>query len=291
MADDPAKPPLSAPMAQALAEDAAEARAKASQAPQAVADPEPQPEPEPAASAEPEPTGEPSAVEPETKPAKKPRTTEEVMASRIGAKTKEAAEAKVRAEKAEARAAAAEALLAAQGKTVEPDAAPATSPSGERLFTQAEVQAEARKVAAAQAFTDRANETYIAGKDKFGDWDSKMAALGQAGLYSDQLLEAAMESGAPIEVMHHLATELGEAERLTELSPVRMGAEIAKLATKLAGPKAARVSNAPAPVEPVNGSVTPAIDLARLADGDNMQLYADARAKMGDPYAKRRARP
>lgn len=290
MTTDAPKPPLSNPMAEALAEDAAEARAVAAQTPPAAPEPDPAPEPIAAPTDEPAATEEPAAPEPtENTPKPKPRrSTEEVMASRIGAKTKEALEAKTRADKAESENATLRKLLEAQGKTVED--APTPAPEGDRRYTQTEVQAEAKKVAAAQAFTDRANETYNAGKEKFGDWDAKMATLAQAGLYSDQLLEAAIESGAPVEVMRHLATELGEAERIAELSPLRMGAEITKLASKLTKPAGARVSGAPAPIDPVTGSVTPVVDLKKLADSDNMAAWVEQRKKSGDPWAQGRKR-
>jgi hypothetical protein len=280
MADDPAKPPLSDPMAQALAEDAAEAASRAAQAPAPVVAAEPMP----VAVAEAVPAGETvDPVDTADDPAKKKRTSDDVLKSRLGAKTKEVATERAARLKAESDLAA---MIAAQSK---PDGTPAAA-SPDRTYTKAEVDAEARKIAETNSFNQRANDTYNAGKDKFGDWEPMIQTLRDMGFMSTELLEAAMESGAASDVLHHLGANIDEAERIAALSPVKMGVELGKLAGKLGAPKVARVSGAPEPVVPVNGSVTPVTDFVKLADGDNMAAWVEARKKAGDPWAQGRKR-
>lgn len=277
MAND-TKPPLSDPMAEALAEDAADAARTAT--PIRVLDSE---TPAEAVSAEPavDATPAPTDPAPTDDAGKKRRTPVEVLQSRIGAKTKEAA-------RLQTELLAARALLAAQrngeGETTTPP------PAGERTYTRAEMEAEAHRVSEERAFNQRANDTYSAGKEKFGDWETNMQTLRDTGFMSSELVDAAIASGAAADVLNHLGGNVDEAERISALSPVRMGVELGKLATKLGAPKSARISSAPAPIETVSGNVTPAMDFAKLAEGDSMAAWVEARKKAGDPWAIGRRR-
>lgn len=281
---DATKPPLSDPMAEALAEDAAAAAAKATAAPQEA----------PIATAEPAveaPVGDTAAPDPAaTEDAPKPkRTAEQVMQGRISRLTAEKAEADRRAADAVRQNEAMKRLLDAQGKT--PDTPAATENTSERRYTQAELQVEADRIAQAQAFNARANETYEAGREKYGDWEGRMEGLRITGLMSETLIDAAMASDAPSAVLHHLGGDLAEAERIAALPPIRMGVELGKLAMKLSTPKpGARISGAPTPITPVTPVASPVVDLSRLADGDNMAAWVEARKKAGDPYATGRRR-
>ena len=297
MTDQVGKPPLSDPMAEALAEDAAAAAARtASTAPQIEPEPTPEPEPEP----EPvEAAGEGDAdadapPDPEPKP-KEPKSPVKALQGRVGYLTKQLHEREAAAAEMAAQMAAMRQLMEAQGLPAQPPADPSTAPvpvpnavnpNTGRMYTQAEVQAEAQRIAAASAFNQQANAVYEAGKEKFGDWQESVDSLNALGLMTAQLAEAAFETGSAPDVIYHLGQDTDEASRIASLPPLKMAVEVAKLAGRLSAPKSGPISRAPAPVKPVNGSVKATVDLAAIAKGDDMAAYVAARKAAGDRWAK-----
>ena len=101
-----------------------------------------------------------------------------------------------------------------------------------------------------------------------------------------QLAEAAFETGSAPEVLHHLGQDTEEASRIAALPPLKMAVEVAKLAGRLSAPKSTPISKAPAPVKPVNGSVKATVDLAAIAQKDDMAAYVAARKAAGDRWAR-----
>lgn len=266
----------------------------------------PEPAPEPIVEADPPPAA-PEAqgdeTPPETPPAaekKAKKSPVEVLTGRVGHLTKQLGAKDGEIEAARARADAAEALLAAQGRTAAPEggdavpAAPAASPQaqpGARAYTQAEFDAAVAARAEATAFNRAADAMYNAGAEKFPDWKESVELLNAAGLMNKDVLDAAMATDAGSEVIHHLGTDIEEAQRIAALPPIRMAAELTKLAGKLAAPKQTPISNASAPIRPVSGAVSPNVDLVNAAGGGNdMSAYAAVRAKQGARWAQPRGR-
>ena len=253
--------------------------------------PEPDPEPEP-----PEETPAPEAPPPEPTEAKVKKSPVAHLTGRIGnlaAKLNEETNAR---QAAEARLQAAEALLNARGTplpdgTPAPaDAPPQVNPATGRTYTQAEFQSAVQQAAARQAFDRQADAVYDVGAGQFTDWKENIDVLNASGIMSKELLDAAMALGdqkTSAAVIHKLGSDLEEAQRIAGMkaTPARMGVELAKIAAQVSQPVQQRVSSAPAPIPAIRGGVNPAIDLGRLAEGDDMQAYAAARAKQGDPYA------
>lgn len=264
-------------------------------------DPAPEPDPQPASESDPEPVA--AEAEPEIDPAppeegKKPKKTAvEVLTGRVGHLTKVVNAKDAELAEARRRADAAEALLAAgnrtppDGETAPP--APLEAPPGPangRTYTQAEFDAQVALKAAADAFNKQADAMYDAGSAKFPDWKESVELLNAAGLMSRDLLDAAMATDDGSAVIHHLGNDLDEASRLAGLTPIHMTVELAKLAAKLTAPAKVRTSGAPAPITPVGGAVSPSIDLAKVAadGGNDMSGYAAARAKQGARWAQPR---
>ena len=152
---------------------------------------------------------------------------------------------------------------------------------------------QARVIADLQSYNDKANALYETGKEKFGDWDDSVQNLNAAGIIAADsptarsLIEAALATGSAPEVIRHLGKDLTEAERIAAMSPVRMGVELAQLAQRLTKPKTTAISGAPAPIggATVRGAAEPTVDLAKLAQGDDMAAWVAARKKAGDPWA------
>lgn len=292
---------------QTLAEAIAENRATNPRLEQQAA-PMPEPTPEPTPEPQPEPTPEPVAAEPDqapepdgepkpdTPPVKAKRTAVEVLTGRVGQLTKNLSTTGAQLAAERARADAAEALLNARGNTPQPEGEaasapilnPATvNPATGRTYTEAEFNQAVAAKADADAFNRQADQMYENGSTKFNDWKEKVDLLNATGLMTKDLLDAAMATDAGADVIHHLGTDVDEAQRIAALPPIRMAAEMTKLATKLNAPAAVRVSGAPAPISRINGAVNPVIDLDRASAGDNdMSEYRAARAKQGARWAQ-----
>ena len=97
-----------------------------------------------------------------------------------------------------------------------------------------------------------------------------------------------MATGSPVDVIHHLGSDLEEAARISALPPVRMGVELAKIAQQTAQAPAKRpISGAPAPIEPVSGRPDPTVNFVKLAESNDMNAWVAERKKAGDPWAGR----
>lgn len=150
-------------------------------------------------------------------------------------------------------------LEAAAAAKAEPAAPPAPVPGAKPLkreFTEEEVNARARLMAAQElrreAFDNACNEVAQAGLAVNKDFVEKINGFQKFGGVTPTFLEAAVESGSGHQVLYHLAGNLDEAARLNALAPNKMVAEITKLAIKLG--TAAAVSKAPPPVDPIQPS-------------------------------------
>lgn len=210
---------------------------------------------------------------------------------RFGELTKQKHDAIKRAEEAEARAKALQALVdAGVGKTEEDEPQGREAPNGKTFLTDDELEARAAQIAEtrakAKAFNDRCNSAYEAGEKAFGDkWDGAIKNLRLAGLINEgdlSFLEAALETEAPERVLHALGTDPDEALRIANLSPMKRAIEMDRLATKLGKPVAPPERRAPPPVETVEGAGSPGFD----PENCSMEEFEKWRAAQ---EAKRRA--
>lgn len=228
---------------------------------------------------------EPEEVVPE--PVVKPRkTAEEVLKGRVGHLTKTLSAKDEALLKAEARASAAETLLAASASQASDP--PVLSANGNTQYTQAEFEAAVTARAEVKEFDRKADEMYNTGADKFQDWKEAIDTLVVSGFMNKDLVDSAMAIEDGPVVLHYLGTNLDEAERINALPPIRKAAEMAKLSNSLNATKITPVSSAPAPIKPVTGSPNPTVDLQRLSDDGDMAAYIAARAKQGSRWAQGR---
>ena len=286
------KPPLSNPMAEAMAENAQEAaRVAAEAAPAPTVAPEPVETPAPApveaAAGDPPPAPNDDATKP-------PKGNEKAFLARIARLADEKKSLNEQAAELRRQNAAMQELLASQGRGSE---VPTThAPQAPTTYTQADVDARAREIADWNNYNRQANDLVGIGREKFGTWDESIDNLNGAGILSEpmlqrQIVEAALATGAAPDVINHLGQNLDEALRISQLPPARMGVELATLAGKLVK-KAPAISSAPAPIgnATVHGSTQAPVDFAKLAAGDDMAAYVEARKKAGDPWANARSR-
>jgi hypothetical protein len=74
---------------------------------------------------------------------------------------------------------------------------------------------------------------------------------------TDSMAEALMAVEKGPEVLYHLGQNPGEADRISRLPPQMQALEIGRLEAKVSLPKAKTVSQAPPPIEPINGGGEP----------------------------------
>ena len=250
--------------------------------------PAPEPAPEPTAEAPAEELSteaDPAPADPEV-PVKPRKTAEEVLKGRVGHLTKTLSAKDEMLAAAQARADAAEALLAAGQTPADPTATKPTTASG--TYTRADFEAAVTARAEVESFNRKADEMYNEGAGKFQDWKDAVDTLVVSGFMNKDLVDSAMAIEDGPTVLHYLGTNLDEAERINALPPIRKVAEMAKISSTLGAVRSTPVSSAPAPITPVRGSPNPTVDLQRIADDNDMSAYAAARAKQGSRWANGR---
>lgn len=235
-----------------------------------------------------EPQDAPEAPQPEERAQKSPVSQ---LKGRIGhlTKTLHAKDAELEAERAEkakldAQIKAYQAMIEANGAE-HPAGSPQERRDAPQNFDEA-VNARAAEIAAKKAFDDACNAVYNTGHQKHGqDFVEAIDNLNAAGLTQQSLVEAALATDAAPEVLFHLGQDLDEAARIAQLPPIRMAAELTKLASRLTAPAPKPpVSQAPAPITPIGGSASPSLDIydAELSDEE----YYARRMKQGAPFVR-----
>lgn len=160
----------------------------------------------------------------------------------------DAKSASERAEAAEARATALEALLAAQGTE-----APAKEPAGG--LTEADVDRRAAEKLATKAFNDKCDTVWATGAKEFGDaFADNVGMLRALGVMQVPFVEAVLETAAPERVLNALGADPDEAVRIASLPPIRQAIELDRMATRLATPAKPQISKVPAPINTLDGS-------------------------------------
>lgn len=221
--------------------------------------------------------------EPKVEP--KPAPAGDGAAGRISQLTAEKWSEKRAREAAEARAKLAEDTLAELAR-LDPEVAkrigaPEAPPVADgrppaRTYTQAEVQAEARRLAAEGDFNRRVNDAVLSGRAAHTDFDAAIGAMKElTPVIPGDLVAAALETGAPGDVLYALGKDRVEYDRILSMSPIAQAIAISQLAGKLKAEKdlatqvekakrqgegndldavgaagAPRVSRAPEPIKP-----------------------------------------
>lgn len=191
---------------------------------------------------------------------------------------------------------AAEAALAAKQQTGTPPDPADDAAISARIDALAQTKAEV--LTAQRAFDARCLEVVEQGKKTFADFDNSVKELIQIADMSNakeaaqytSFIDAIIETGEGARLIHDLASDPAEAERIFKLSPVKQGMALAKLASVETEP----VSNAPKPIVPIGnraGTRIP-IDPRDVARADtlstaewisrrNQQVAEDSKTKRG----------
>lgn len=279
-----------------------------------AAEPAAAPAAEPAAGAEGDPAGGDggaAAAEPaagaagaEGEPAQPPKTTRrpwyEKRIDNLTASQRTAEEAataaRADADAARRQVAAYEALYGKQGGAAAPaaGAAPApaaAAPADGRVYTAAEVQTEAARIASIQNLNQRLDAMFDEGVATHGDEFKQRVTQAQAAFGQElgqrmDLFSALADLPNAAAVYNELVGDLDHFAEVMTMDPVRLGMELARISTKAgAKPKGPKVSGAPAPIEPLGGGPTAdASDLTKVP----MEDYAKTRAAQREARFKER---
>jgi hypothetical protein len=177
----------------------------------------------------------------------------------------------LRADEAERRAAAAEALLAAGTQDpAKPAPVPAPRPA-------TDVETRAAELVAQRAFNTRLSEIDAAGKKEMGAdaWETAKATLTGLGAAGNQaFLQALAETENPAKIFAAMADDTDALMDLLTKPPAAMAAKLGRMDAELSKPAAKPLSGAPRPAAKVEGAgVLPAHDLYNYPPGMSMQEY------------------
>lgn len=143
-----------------------------------------------------------------------------------------------------------------------PQNAPATPPantpptSATQGMSDAELNALADRMAEekarVKAFNRACDDVAERGKDEFDDFDKKLRTFQMLGGLPTPLLETITEMPNAHKVLYHLGSDPDLAERVVKMSPVRQAMELARIEGGISKPAPRPVSQAPAPVQPID---------------------------------------
>lgn len=210
-----------------------------------------------------------------------PEDTQEAAAEAPEAPQAEAAEAAPEAEEptedeAAARAARLARDLREQKRRARQLEAENQALRGERNETrdeqiEREVQQRAAAMAQQNAINKACNDIYNQGVKEYGrtEFDTSVQAINEA--FGAQLMPMVLETLTDLpdaqKLLHYLGENPDKLDDLANLPPHRLGAALAKEATKLAQPKPKQISKAPQPIKPIptRSAAEPETDLEKMS--------------------------
>lgn len=134
---------------------------------------------------------------------------------------------------------------------------------------------------AENAFNASCNTAYQAGKGAYEDFDTAVANLNAVGFMDRSMLEMVLETDEPQRVLYELGSDPDKAAALIAMTPAKRAVELAKMAVAApTGKKPAEVSNAPAPIRPVEGSARTSGDLRD--DDDDATWFAKRQRQINE---------
>ena len=152
----------------------------------------------------------------------------------------------------------------------------------------------AEEIAELKQITDKSNDVAKQGNKRFTDFNSALGVvLEEAGplIHSEgrnqgrptALGEAILDADDPAALLHFLGSNPALAEELDGLSATQLGRRIERFEAQMKAKPGKPVSNAPAPIKPLQGGTSAVnVDL----DKADMAAYRAARAKQGARWAR-----
>jgi len=208
--------------------------------------------PAPAAPADPAPPPELVADEPAAPPEPK---KEPWWEARLRQKTAQQKAAEARAAELERELAAYRSAQADKPAGDVPEPAPKVAPKAD------DIRAEARRLLDEERRIEDTNRWVKAGNDEFKDFNEKSATLASLGATEKpEFVQALVAIKDGHKLVPKLADDPDEAMRILALPPLKMAAELGRMAAALDAAPKKPISNAPRPVAPIGGSARAAAD-------------------------------
>ena len=113
-------------------------------------------------------------------------------------------------------------------------------------------QARAKAQQAQQTFNEKAQNTAKQGREKYQDWEDVVYNI-PAPIFPDHVAQAVIEMTDGASVAYYLGKNLEEAERISQLTPYAMAAELGKIEAKLSV-NDKKTTQAPPPIKPLKGN-------------------------------------
>lgn len=197
----------------------------------------------------------------------------------------------------------------ASGEVVDPNAR--TTPPSAKPLTAEQLRELVVAQTAQNEFDKSCNAAVVKGREAHNDFDAVLDVLKKSSPFFDpragtpvlprSLVEAALETGAPDEVLYALGQNPAEADRLMQLSnnPVRVAAEITRFHAKLVAAQAIIVDpdadetpdgdEEPAAIEGVSRAPAPIRERAARGTRPAFSVYDTKNTSSADWIAKRQA--
>lgn len=145
------------------------------------------------------------------------------------------------------------------GQQVSNPATSAGSPPAQRTDTglseaelKVRIEREAESLTRQRAFNKSCDETAENGARDYGDFNLAMKTFGLVGGIPQTVLETVIEMPDGHKILYAIGKDPELAEKISKLSPARQALEVGRLEASLKKPVAKPVSNAPAPIKPVD---------------------------------------
>jgi hypothetical protein len=148
-----------------------------------------------------------------------------------------------------------QATQAATGETEQQQQLPA-----QQSLSEADVNKRAQEIVAQQQFNAQCDATFQEGIKAFGpEFDAGLGTLREMGIIAATpeartFIEAALDTGKAHIVLHHLAQNPDDADRISSLTPTKMAIEMDRIARGNSA-QAKPISKAPPPVKPLSRPV------------------------------------
>lgn len=212
-------------------------------------------------------------AEPEPEPEAKPEEVPEWARKEINkkhAKNKEL-ERKLAESMAEL-----ESLRVVAQRLENPDAPPQAQPQA--YDNQAAIDAAAQRIVAQREYEASVNAINVAGEKTYGaEWQKaieNLVTLGGDGSFTVEVMQGILATDDPAHVLLELGRKPAEYQRIMELPAAKRQTEMVKIAMQT--PTKAKISSAPAPVDPVGGRPAPSAGLRDDMTDDEWNAARDA---------------
>lgn len=201
-----------------------------------------------AAATDPEPEPAPVVVDP---PALAPAA--DWKDKELKRKHRQVQEARQRERELQAQLDDANALLARAAGSGDPAPEPRPAPAAQDVVSRTEVQAEARRIVAADDFNRQCNDLDKAGKEAYKEeWEQIAETLTTLGGFTQDEMNGILATDNPAKVLYELGKNPDKYHEIKDLPPAKRLAAVVKIGLPDNKP-APKPSSAPEPVDPVSG--------------------------------------